>query len=89
MVSNGFTEAKDLEKLICKRCTVTSTDIVAVLDALSHAMQDEFLQGRRVHLQGIGYFHPTIQAVPETDMLHDIAPYREISECQEFQNERK
>lgn len=67
MVSNGFTEAKDLEKLICKRCTVTSTDIVAVLDALSHAMQDEFLQGRRVHLQGIGYFHPTIQAVPETN----------------------
>lgn len=67
MVSNGFTEAKDLEKLICKRCTVTSTDIVAVLDALSHAMQDEFLQGRRVHLQGIGYFQPIIQAMPETD----------------------
>lgn len=67
VVPNGFTEAKDLEKLISKRCTVTSTDLVAVLDALSNAMQEEFLQGRRVHLRGIGYFYPTIQAVPETE----------------------
>lgn len=36
------------------------TDVTAVLDALSHIMGQELAEGRQVHLDGIGYFHPTL-----------------------------
>ena len=42
-----------------ERCSLTETDVSAVLDALSHAMGEELAEGRQVHLDGIGYFHPT------------------------------
>lgn len=41
------------------------TDVSAVLDALSHAMGEELAEGRQVHLDGIGYFHPTLTCTEE------------------------
>ena len=34
------------------------TDVMAVLDALSHAMGEELAEGRQVHLDGIGFSVP-------------------------------
>ena len=36
-----------------------------MLDALSHAMGDELAEGKQVHLDGIGYFHPTLTCTGE------------------------
>ena len=36
------------------------TDVLAVLDALSHFVGRELGEGRQVHLDGIGYFVPTL-----------------------------
>ncbi len=40
----------------------TETDVSAVLDALSHVMGEELSEGRQVHLDGIGYFYPTLKS---------------------------
>lgn len=55
---------RELEQTIEKRCTLTTTDVHASLIALSDIMKEELLQGRRVHLPGIGYFYLTITANP-------------------------
>jgi len=39
---------------------VTETDVVAVLDALSHALGEELAEGKQVHLDGIGFFRPNL-----------------------------
>ena len=39
---------------------MTETDVSAVLDALSHVMGEDLAEGRQVHLDGIGYFHPVL-----------------------------
>ena len=57
---NGKTDTAQLRKKIQERCTLTETDVVAVLDALSRVMGEELADGRQVHLDGIGYFHPTL-----------------------------
>ena len=38
----------------------THSVVSAVLDALSHFMGRELGEGRQVHLDGIGYFRPTL-----------------------------
>jgi predicted histone-like DNA-binding protein len=57
---NGKTGTDRLRRKIQERCSLTETDVSAVLDALSHAMGEELAEGRQVHLDGIGYFHPTL-----------------------------
>ena len=34
--------------------------MIAVLDALSHAMGEELADGKQVHLDGIGFFRPNL-----------------------------
>lgn len=57
---NGSTGTDELRRRIQQRCTLTETDVIAVLDALSHIMGEELADGRQVHLDGIGYFYPTL-----------------------------
>lgn len=57
---NGSTSTNDLRRRIQERCSLTETDVTAVLDALSHLMGDDLAEGRQVHLDGIGYFCPTL-----------------------------
>lgn len=57
---NGTVSTKQLRARIQKHCTVTETDVVAVLDALSHALGEELAEGRQVHLDGIGFFRPNL-----------------------------
>lgn len=57
---NGKVTTSQLRARIQKRCTLTETDVIAVLDALSHAMGEELADGRQVHLDGIGFFRPNL-----------------------------
>ena len=50
---NGKTGTDRLRRKIQERCSLTETDVSAVLDALSHAMGEELAEGRQVHLDGI------------------------------------
>lgn len=52
---NGSTGTDVLRRRIQERCSLTETDVSAVLDALSHIMGQELAEGRQVHLDGIGY----------------------------------
>lgn len=62
---NGKVNTNDIRHKIQERCSLTKTDVSAVLDALSHILGEELSNGRQVHLDGIGYFHPTLKCTEE------------------------
>lgn len=65
IIANGQIDTKDLRSRIQSRCTLNEMDVTAVLDALSQVMGEELCEGRQVHLDGIGYFYPTLTATEE------------------------
>ena len=65
IIANGQIDTKDLRSRIQSRCTLNEVDVTAVLDALSQVMGEERCEGRQVHLDGIGYFYPTLTATEE------------------------
>ena len=65
IIANGQIDTKDLRSRIQSRCTLNEVDVTAVLDALSQVMGEELCVGRQVHLDGIGYFYPTLTATEE------------------------
>ena len=60
---NGKVSTAQLRARIQKYCTLTETDVIAVLDALSHAMGEELAEGRQVHFDGIGFFRPNLVSI--------------------------
>ena len=42
-------------------CSLTQTDVVAVLDSLGRVMGDRLCEGERVYLKGIGYFSISLE----------------------------
>ena len=65
IIANGQIDTKDLRSRIQSRFTLNEVDVTAVLDALSQVMGEELCEGRQVHLDGIGYFYPTLTATEE------------------------
>ena len=65
IIANGQIDTKDLRSRIQSRCTLNEVDVTAVLDALSQVMGEELCEGRQVHLDGVGYFYPTLTATEE------------------------
>ena len=65
IIANGQIDTKDLRSRIQSRCTLNEVDVTAVLDAQSQVMGEELCEGRQVHLDGIGYFYPTLTATEE------------------------
>lgn len=65
IIANGQIDTKDLRSRIQSRCTLNEVNVTAVLDALSQVMGEELCEGRQVHLDGIGYFYPTLTATEE------------------------
>lgn len=61
-ILNGHADMNYIARRIQHRCTVTHTDIVAVLDSLSTVMAEELQEGKCVHLDGLGYFRITLAA---------------------------
>jgi predicted histone-like DNA-binding protein len=62
---NGKTDTDEICHRIQARCSLTKTDVSAVLNALSHIMGEELADGKQIHLDGIGYFHPTLKCTEE------------------------
>lgn len=62
---NGRISTDEIRTDIQTRCSLTKTDVSAVLDALSHSLGEQLRQGRQVHLDGIGYFYPTLKCAEE------------------------
>lgn len=53
---------EELAKRINEKCTVTETDVIAVIDALVRQMKEELQDGNTVVLDGFGRFHLTVQS---------------------------
>lgn len=60
---NGSRSTDELRRDIQARCSLTETDVTAVLDAVSHVMGRELAEGRQVHLDGIGYFRVSLTTI--------------------------
>lgn len=56
VVTTGTVDTKDLAKIIQDRATVRESDVIAVLNELGEAVGQFIGQGKRVHLDGIGFF---------------------------------
>lgn len=61
IIANGQVDTDELRSRIQSRCTLNEFDVAAVLDALSQVMGE----GHQIHLDGIGYFYPTLTAKEE------------------------
>ena len=72
---NGSIGTDVLSRRIQERCSLTETDVTAVLDALSHIMGQELANGRQVHLDGIGYFRPCLTSTEPVTKLVVARPY--------------
>lgn len=66
-ILNGRADTDYIARRIQQRCTVTHTDVAAVLDSLSRVMAEELQEGKRVHLLGLGYFRITLAVEGEVE----------------------
>ena len=71
IVSSCSIDTDDLAKRIHGRCTVTPADVAAVLISLSEVTAEYLREGKRVHIDGLGYLQVTLQckAVHSTHAL--------------------
>lgn len=64
VVTTGTTETDDLAELIHDRCSLTAGDVKAALSELADVLVHELSYGKRVHLEGLGYFQLTLGMPP-------------------------
>lgn len=57
---NGTSNTKTIAKRIQARSSLTTGDIIAVLSELNDVIGEELQNGRQVHINGLGYFSPTL-----------------------------
>lgn len=64
VVTSGTTDTHRIIEYIHSVSTLTSADVKASLISLIEAMANELASGRRVHLEGLGYFQLTLSSPP-------------------------
>lgn len=64
---NGCIDTEYLATQIQRRCSLTKVDVVASLDALSAVMAEHLRDGKRVHLNGLGYFQMSLAVDGEVE----------------------
>lgn len=57
---NGTSNTKTIAKRIQARSSLTAGDIIAVLSELNDVIGEELQNGRQFHINGLGYFAPTL-----------------------------
>ncbi len=62
--TTGTTSTQNLAELIKEWTALSTADVKAALDALARAMEFELSSGRRVHLEGLGYFSLSLSCPP-------------------------
>lgn len=65
VVSTKQISTDELAEEIHSACTLTVADIRATIISLSHSLAEHLRNGEKVHIDGIGYFQPTLKC-PET-----------------------
>lgn len=60
--SSGEQSLEDLSKVIEKNCTLTSTDVMAVLHAMDEVMRDQLSNGQIVRIGDLGYARLTLRS---------------------------
>ncbi len=60
----GTTSTQMLAQVIKETTSLSTADVKAAIDALAEAMAFELTSGRRVHLDGLGYFSLTLSCPP-------------------------
>ena len=73
---NGMADTDSLAKEIENATSLTESDVKAVLMALSRAVGNSLAQGEQVHLDGLGYFMPTLTT---EEKVTEEMPLRERS----------
>lgn len=53
--SSGVQSLEDMSKVIEKNCTLTSTDVMAVLHAMDEVMRDQLCNGQIVRIGDLGF----------------------------------
>ena len=81
VVPAGRISTDRLAKEIQKECTLTVADVKSVLIALADKMSEHLGEGRKVHLEGIGYFQVNLHCKEEVRTMHGAR-----SENIEFKN---
>lgn len=56
-----------------KFCTLSESDVAAVLEALEHVIIDALKQGKSVRLGTLGSFRPTIAVVKSREHEEDVS----------------
>ena len=70
VVPAGRISTDDLAEEIQKECTLTVADVKSVLIALADKMSEHLGEGRKVHLDGIGYFQVNLHCKEEVRTIH-------------------
>ena len=81
VVPAGRISTDRLAKEIQKECTLTVADVKSVLIALADKMGEHLGEGRKVYLEGIGYFQVNLRCKEEVRTMHGAR-----SENIEFKN---
>ena len=81
VVPAGRISTDRLAKEIQKECTLTVADVKSVLIALADKMSEHLGEGRKVYLEGIGYFQVNLRCKEEVRTIHAVR-----SENIEFKN---
>lgn len=81
VVPAGRISTDDLAEEIQKECTLTVADVKSVLIALADKMSEHLGEGRKVYLEGIGYFQVNLRCKEEVRTISGIR-----SENIEFKN---
>ena len=72
VVPIGRVSTDQLAKEIQKECTLTVADVKSVLIALADKMSEHLGEGRKVYLEGIGYFQVNLQCKEEVRTIHGV-----------------
>ena len=72
VVPIGRVSTNQLAKEIQKECTLTVADVKSVLIALADKMSEHLGEGRKVYLEGIGYFQVNLQCKEEVRTIHGV-----------------
>ena len=85
VVNRRTVSTPDIVKEIEMACTLTRTDVVAVLDALNRSLVGWLKDGWRVHIDGIGYFDVSLTAPERISAALALLPFTKthngISSC--------
>ena len=61
---NKFLEVKELAEFIQTQASVKRSDVKAVIDEMGYAIMHFLGQGRKVKIEGLGIFKPTVTSKP-------------------------